>query len=251
MITPVRKAILAAALAVTLPVQVRSQAVPIGMVRIPAGTYAAFYAPDVRSKNHKIRIETFLVDARPVNGEFLTFVKQHPEWRKSAVKPVFADSRYLNRWRGDLLLGRAADAPRPVTGVSWFAASAYCKAQGKSLPTTDQWEYALADSGRNAAAVKDRTLAWYASADAAELPAVGSTGPNGFGVYDLVGLVWEWTLDFNSFASDDDRTFFCGGGSLGVSDISDFPAFMRYSLRASLRPAYTTNNLGFRCAGST
>ena len=37
----------------------------------------------------------------------------------------------------------------PVTNVSWFAAQAYCEARGARLPTTEEWEYALADSGRD------------------------------------------------------------------------------------------------------
>jgi formylglycine-generating enzyme len=34
-----------------------------------------------------------------------------------------------------------------------------------------------------------------------------------------------------------------------VADTTDYPAFMRYSMRASLKASYTTDNLGFRCAG--
>jgi formylglycine-generating enzyme required for sulfatase activity len=73
----------------------------------------------------------------------------------------------------------------------------------------------------------------------------------------LVGLVWEWTQDFSStgagteqrnISSKDDAQF-CGGGALGVRDATDYPAFMRYALRASLKAAYTQDNLGFRCAG--
>ena len=68
----------------------------------------------------------------------------------------------------------------------------------------------------------------------------------------LVGLVWEWTRDFNSMMSGQDlrasSVRFCGGSSLGAADPSDYASFMRYAMRESLKAAYTTGNLGFRCA---
>lgn len=218
------------------------------MVAVPAGTYEPFYSQDAAKKPHPVNVSAFRMDTYPVtHNAFLEFVRWHPEWRKSAVKAIFADNRYLADWRSDLAFKNADDGERPVVNVSWFAAKAYCESVGKMLPTTDQWEYALFDEGRNRQSVKDTALAWYASADAPRLPPVGSTGRNGYGIYDLVGLIWEWTLDFNAFASADDVSFFCGGASQGSADASDFAAFMRYSLRASLKSAYTTKNLGFRC----
>ena len=51
----------------------------------------------------------------------------------------------------------------------------------------------------------------------------------------------------NTSSKDDAQ--FCGGGATGVRDATDYPAFMRYALRASLKAAYSQDNLGFRCAG--
>ncbi len=45
-----------------------------------------------------------------------------------------------------------------------------------------------------------------------------------------------------------DRQLFCGSGSEGAKDTSNFPAFMRYGFRSSLKASYTIHNLGFRCA---
>ena len=77
-----------------------------------------------------------------------------------------------------------------------------------------------------------------------------------WGVYDMHGLVWEWVEDFNSvFVSGDNRrdgedlkNMFCGAGSFSAEDKANYAAFMRYALRSSLKGAYTTENLGFRCA---
>jgi formylglycine-generating enzyme required for sulfatase activity len=229
------------------------------MVQLPAGTYVPFFARASRKSlgsadQHKpVSLAAFRLDKDPVsNANFLAFVRAHPEWRRSAIKRIFADPDYLAQWKSDLALGNAEDAKRPVTNVSWFAAEAYCEAQGGSLPMTDQWEYALADKNADARGLKDRILVWYGTPSTAPLASVEQGHANGYGVRGLVGLVWEWTLDFNSMMSGADlragEEQFCGGGALGAADPSDYASFMRYSMRASLKASYTTKNLGFRCA---
>ena len=199
----------------------------------------------------------FRLEAEPVtNAEFLAFVTAYPEWRRSRIKPLFADGRYLRRWTGDLELADSAARDEPVTNVSWFAAEASCKAQGLRLPTTEQWEYALADAGRGQRKVRERSLAWFSEPNGVRPNAIGAPA-NGFGLRDMVGLVWEWTLDFSAYAATaesrdangKDSAGFCGGAASGVADPTDYPAFMRYSMRASLKAGYTADNLGFRCAG--
>ena len=232
------------------------------LVAIPAGLYTPFQRVKTQTESQDAPapprpIGSFRLQAETVtNAEFLAFVTAHPEWRKSRIKPLFADRRYLRRWAGDLELADAAAREEPVTNVSWFAAEAYCKAQGLRLPTTEQWEYALADAGRGQPEVRARSLEWFSEPNGARLNAIG--GPaNGFGLRDMVGLVWEWTLDFNAYATTaesrdangKDSAAFCGGAAAGVADPTDYPAFMRYSMRASLKADYTADNLGFRCAG--
>ena len=133
------------------------------------------------------------------NAQFLDFVNAHPQWRKSRIKALFAEDRYLKRWPSDLELADAAASDEPVTNVSWFAAEAYCKARGLRLPTTEQWEYALADDGRGQDTVRARSLEWFAEPNGVRPVTVGGP-PNGFGLRDMVGLVWEWTLDFEAYA---------------------------------------------------
>jgi formylglycine-generating enzyme required for sulfatase activity len=233
------------------------------MVTVPAGSYTPLLrvkAPNAAAatRDGPTLVAAFRLDAEPVtNAEFLDFVTTHPEWRKSKIKALFADLRYLKRWPSDLALADAAALNEPVTNVSWFAAEAYCKARGLRLPTTEQWEYALADNGRDQAEVRSRSLKWLAEPNPESPPAVGGGPANGFGLRDMVGLVWEWSLDFNAYATTaesrdpngKDNASFCGGAAAGVADPTDYPAFMRYSMRASLKAEYTADNLGFRCAG--
>ena len=232
------------------------------MVRLPAGTYTPFYSREstksARDGAHRpISVESFWLDRYPVtNAQFLAFVQRNPQWRRSRIARIFADAHYLAHWASDAALSSPGDAARPVTGVSWFAAQAYCKARNQTLPTTDQWEYALADQNRNHKALNAAILAWYSTPTSRAVPPVQTATPNGYGLMGMVGFVWEWTLDFNSMLSGPDLRStgsasdakFCGGGSLGAKDASDYASFMRYAMRSSLNASYTTNNMGFRCS---
>lgn len=254
---------IAAVIASIAATAVAAMARPTPMARLPEGDFMPFFQESPGKGKARVapapsRMPAFRLDVFPVtNGQFLDFVREHPEWRKSRIKPLFADQHYLAKWRADLELADAGAAAEPVTDVSWFAAEAYCEAQGLRLPTTEQWEYALADRGRKQNEIAQQSLDWFSLPNPKHLSAVGRGEPNGYGVHDLVGLVWEWTLDYSSFmtgteqrnTSGKDDAAFCGSGSIGVSDPTDYPAFMRYAMRSSLKANYTMENVGFRCEG--
>jgi formylglycine-generating enzyme required for sulfatase activity len=258
----VRAGLAAAALIVWAAAAFSAEASRAGMVLVPAGSYTPFLrlkAPNASAPEPPsvVAVGAFRLDVEPVtNAEFLDFVTAHPEWRRSRIKPLFADGRYLRRWSGDLALADGQARDEPVTNVSWFAAEAYCRARGARLPTTAQWEYALADEGRDRDALRERSLEWFAEPNPARPPAIGGGRANGFGVRDLVGLVWEWTLDFAAYATaaesrdpnGKDSALVCGGAAAGATDPTDYPGFMRFSMRASLKANYTADNVGFRCA---
>ncbi len=242
----------------SLALEAISAGVPADMVKLPAGVYRPLF----RAKEDPVvePVSSFLMDRYPVtNREFLEFVRANPRWQKSGAKRLFADEHYLDHWAGDFDLG-AARPDQPVTWVSWFAAKAYADWRGKRLPSVAEWEYAAAASptrtdGENDPAFQLALRRWCSTPAPDELPRVGAGVPNCFGLHDLHALIWEWTVDFNSatFAGDSrgdsgiDRQLFCAAGSIGAKDTSNFPAFMRYGFRSSLKAAYTVHNLGFRC----
>ena len=240
------------------------------MVRIPGGRYRPLYRQPVRGARRDtvvrkvvaVTVPPFDLDCRPAtNGDYLAFVREHPEWRRSRASRLFADESYLRHWRGDLDPGPGAPATSPVVHVSWYAARAYAAACGKRLPTVAEWELAgAADETRRDAtadpAFLERLRNWYSRPAPAVLPPVGKGLRNAWGVVDLHGLVWEWTLDFNSALVSGEsrgdasleRSLYCGTGASGAADFSDYAAFMRFAHRASLEARYTTSSLGFRCA---
>ena len=228
------------------------------MVSIKRGAYVPLYGT---TDKKPVEIAAFEMDVYPVtNAQFVTFLKKYPAYTRSKMKGIFADKSYLSHWQSDYDYGKNNLSTAPVTNVSWFAAKKYCECQGKHLPTMDEWEYvAMADEKRIDARTKEDfnkyIMSWYEKPKTYANP-IGQTYKNYWGVYDMHGLVWEWTADFNSiFLSgesrkdkDTDKNLFCGSGSVNASDLMNYAAFMRYAFRGSLKARYTTKNLGFRCA---
>ena len=230
------------------------------MAVVPAGHYRPLYAAPGAER---VAVAAFRLDRDPVTtGEFVAFVERHPEWRRDRVRRVYADASYLADWSGVTNAGSLEARRRPATQVSWFAARAYCESLGKRLPTVDEWEYVASASERRTDARSDpafrsRLLALYAGVGR---QTAAASFVNVYGVRAMHGVVWEWTLDFNSVVLDDDsratgggadardRHLYCASAALGSTDPSDYPAFLRTAVRAGLGARSTTSNVGFRCA---
>lgn len=230
------------------------------MAFIKGGKYLPFYGAD----SALVTVAPFLMDDRAVtNAEFLAFVTANPQWRKSAVRRLYADTGYLRDWPSDLQYPSNWKPDAPVCNVSWFAAKAYAASVGKRLPTLDEWEFvAMADeadfNARKKKAYSDRIVDLYLQKDR-QLQAVKQSPPNAWGVYNMFDLIWEWTDDFNSVLTTgdsrsgeyDDKNLFCAGSATNATDVLNYAAFMRFGFRTSLKANYTVANLGFRCAKDT
>ncbi len=226
------------------------------MVPIKGGIYIPLYGTD----STQVLVNDFLMDVYPVaNAQYLEFVIKEGQWRRSKVKELFAEDSYLINWKNDTTLGTGMLPGAVATNISWFAARDYCKCAGKRLPTIDEWEYvAMADKtladARTLETYNQSILSWYERPRTHENK-VGLTFKNYWGVYDLHGLVWEWTSDFNSVLIsgesrkdvDKDSNLFCGSAAVGATDLMNYAAFMRYAFRGSVKANYSIKNLGFRC----
>ncbi len=227
--------------------------------KITGGTFVPLYGSDSLGTY----VKDFLLDVYPVtNQQYLDFVRKNSKWQRSKVLRLFADENYLSKWSNDVSLGSDMNYKSAVTNVSWYAAKDYCACQGKRLPNMDEWEFAAMASETKANAQRD-SIFNHQIIEGYEIPKtykkeIGSTFKNYWGIYDMHGLVWEWTSDFNSVLIsgesrqdvDTERNLFCGSASINASNLMDYAAFMRYAFRGSIKANYNIRTLGFRCASS-
>jgi formylglycine-generating enzyme required for sulfatase activity len=221
------------------------------MALIPQGTFSPLYAA---KGAERVAVSSFSLDKEPVTRrEFATFVKNHPEWRRSRITTQRADKGYLADWKGDLDAGSSLDLERPVTSISRNAAAAYCKSAGKRLPTAGEWEYVAAASDHRRDALRDKgfiakLVGLYTKRSATPAP-IGSAPANAYGVRDMHELIWELTTDpMRETHAAHSAHMFCVSAAMGASDPSNYPAFMRYAVRSGLNDRTTLRTLGFRCA---
>jgi sulfatase modifying factor 1 len=109
----------------------------------------------------------------------------------------------------------------PVVQVAYEDAEAYATWAGKSLPTEAEWEYAArggldgarfawgndeVPNGARMANTWQGDFPWHNSKDDGfeGTSPVGSFEPNGYGLLDMCGNVWEWTSDFFRMQHDDE-----------------------------------------------
>ena len=220
---------------------------------------------------HTVKINSFYLEKYEItNASFKSFILKDAKWRKDRISADLQNGKYLQDWN-------ANDFPKgksefPVVNVSWYAAVTFCQSQGKRLPTEAEWEYAarggLIDKafpwGDDPA---DKTRANFSQSGFGAAVKVGQYKPNGYGLYDMAGNVWEYLADewqsyphateplLNPVAGGDQ---FLGdsylkvtsrrvirGGSWGGSPIN---------LRVTYRDSHPANgagdHVGFRCAES-
>jgi formylglycine-generating enzyme required for sulfatase activity len=141
----------------------------------------------------------------------------------------------------------------PVVNVTWDEAAAFCSAIVGRLPTEIEFEYAARAGSTGPRYGEIDAIAWYAGNSDKRAHPVGQKSANGFGLYDMLGNVWEWNADLfrNTLAAARD-----GGAPAGASDMRSLRGGswrnkarqIRVSNRGRLAPDDREDDDGFRCA---
>ena len=150
----------------------------------------------------------------------------------------------------------------PVEKVSWNDAQEFIKklqgqgSAGIRLPTEAEWEYACRSGGkpeRYCGGNSPDGLAWYAANSGEKTHQVGTKSPNGLGLYDMSGNVWELVQDvydekaYQSHARQ--NPIYTGGGSIRVFRGGSWnlgPRLLRSARRNCGGPSYRDDYLGLR-----
>lgn len=150
----------------------------------------------------------------------------------------------------------------PVENVSWYDAQEFIRrvnsvtGETYRLPTEAEWEYAARSGGKNekfSGGADGEAVAWYKGNSLTYSHSVGQKQPNGLGIHDMSGNVWEWVSDwydsdyFTKSSLNDPEGPSSGsyrvlrGGSWGSST-----KYIRTSDRFRIVPDNYSINLGFR-----
>lgn len=169
------------------------------MVLIPAGNFqmgSNDTNPDEKPV-HTVYVDAFYMDIYEVtNAQYKKFVEANLQWRKSRISKSYHDGDYLKHWNGNSY--PTGKGNHPVVYVSWYSAMAYAQWVGKRLPTEAEWEKA-ARGGLVGLKYPWGNVIDFNKANhgghVGDTTAVGTYSSNKYGLYDMVGNVWEWCLD--------------------------------------------------------
>jgi formylglycine-generating enzyme required for sulfatase activity len=162
--------------------------ISLELIQLPAGQFMMGASPndsdasDGEKPQHLVKLKAFAMGKYPITqAQYEAVMGENPSWFEG-------------------------NPNNPVEGLSWNEAQAFCKklsrVTGKQyrLPSEAEWEYACRAGtttryyfGDNANQLGD--YAWFCDNSGSKTHPVGQKRPNGWGLYDMHGNVWEWCED--------------------------------------------------------
>lgn len=161
--------------------------------------------------------------------------------------------RMYNLFNSDYEIGNEDE---PATNITWQEAYEFCQWIGCDLPTEAEWEYSCKAGKNDNWFCNEEELheyCWFSQNSKSKLHEVAELRPNNFGMYDMLGNVWEWCSDFysedfyssecklNPICLEDNFYKVCRGGSY-----FSFKEMCRCNFRWKEPIDFKAKDLGFR-----
>ncbi|MFH1008969.1 MAG: SUMF1/EgtB/PvdO family nonheme iron enzyme [Candidatus Latescibacterota bacterium] len=225
---------------------------------------------------HTVYVDAFYMDVCEVtNAQYCVFLNELGNQTEGGVTWLdIGRSDCLITQSGDQFVPESGYEDHPVIEVRWFGASAYAEWAGKRLPTEAEWEKAARgglEGKRYPWGDEDpaggkcnyweysgplTSQMWNLYSGRGTLP-VGSFEPNGYGLCDMAGNVWEWCNDWfdSGYYSNSPENNPTGAAS-GTSRVLRGGSWvnsalnMRCADRTICDPTISYNGIGFRCVRS-
>lgn len=251
----------------------------VKMRLIPAGSFIMGSTdPDISviSVKHNIYLDAYYMDEHSVtNAQLAMFLndsdgKANDRMDWVVIRDDLQDKEREQWWpteigheRGKYFAYEGFE-DYPVITVSWVGADKYCKWAGKRLPTEAEWEkgarggikqarFPWGDALPTQGVVYNRD--WRSNEEPPPLASVKFGMPNGYGLFNVAGMVWEWCSDW--FAHDyyanspsknprgpetGELKVLRGGSWFNASNV------LRVGIRNFISPVALDETTGFRCA---
>jgi formylglycine-generating enzyme required for sulfatase activity/tRNA A-37 threonylcarbamoyl transferase component Bud32 len=234
---------------------------------IPSGEFEMGSAEfDEGKPVHTVHLDAYWMDQHPVtNAMYATFLNDQGNQREDGAP-------WLDTHGEDVLITQSDGTWMPLSGyeehpvihITWYGAQAYCTWVERRLPTEAEWEKAARGGlvGKTYPWGDDDPVCSAGTENGAQYSLCGGKtvpvktfAPNGYGLYDMAGNVWEWVMDWydpdyysesppSNPAGPPTGTYRGLRGGSWAFDIMDLnSAFRNWD-----PPEVARQNIGFRCA---
>ncbi len=212
------------------------------LVKVPQGT--AEMRDDRINKVWKIELDSFQLSKFPVTQSlYESIMGENPSMRKGNSLPVenvsWIDAvTFCNQLSESLEQTKCYNIDLKSGNISYNT-----DASGYRLPTEAEWQYACQAGSQNIRYGNLLDIAWFKDNSANQTQEVGKKEPNEWGLYDMLGNVWEWCSDIYDETVYGSYRVFRGGGWCDTER-----SVMATTRRRSHPFSFKIDDLGFRVA---
>lgn len=213
------------------------------MVKIPGGEI--ILRDDRKKYKWKVEIKPFLLAKYPVTQNmYFAIVQEAPSSFKGDRNPVENVS-----WKDAIYFCNNLSQKAGLSecySISSNGKDVICdfESDGYRLPSEAEWEYACRAGTSEVRYGEIDKIAWYKENSDSKTHEVGEKEPNAWGLYDMLGNVWEWCFDVYDEQVYGSYRVFRGGGWC------DSARGCLATNRRRSHPTFGIDDLGFRIAKS-